>query len=120
MYVRYIKSLNKANKQHRKRSYKQVTSRKCYLLLLLKNGGLVMEKVLYMVIQKDGEKAIKWAIADSIEKFIPMCKYLLKNIKSSKDFIVVWSDGIKTKERNFAEFCDIQGITEEGLQNGRN
>ena len=69
-----------------------------------------MEKVLYMVIEKDGEKTIKWAVSDSIEQFIPMCKYLLKNIIGSKDFIVVWTDGTKTKERNFAEFCDIQGI----------
>lgn len=67
-----------------------------------------MEKVLYMVIDK--EKNTRWAIADSFEKFIPMCKYLLKNIIGSKDFIVVWIDGTKTKERNFAEFCDMQGI----------
>ena len=72
-----------------------------------------MKKVLYMVIEKDGEKAIKWAVSDSIEQFIPMCKYLLKNIIGSKDFTVVWTNGIKTKERNFAEFCDIQGIASE-------
>ena len=72
-----------------------------------------MEKVLYMVIQKDGDKTIKWGMADSIERFIPMCKYLLKNIIGSKDFTVVWTNGIKTKERNFAEFCDIHGITVE-------
>lgn len=70
-----------------------------------------MEKILYMVIDK--ENNTRWAIADSFEKFIPMCKYLLKNIISSKDFTVVWTNGIKTKERNFAEFCDIQGITGE-------
>ena len=69
-----------------------------------------MEKVLYMVIQKDGDKTIKWGMADSIERFIPICKYLLKNIIGSKDFTVVWTNGTKTKERNFAEFCDIQGI----------
>ena len=69
-----------------------------------------MGKALYMVIEKDGEKAIKWAISDSIEQFIPMCKYLLKNIIGSKDFIVVWTDGTKTKERNFAELFNIQGI----------
>jgi len=74
---------------------------------------IVMKKALYMVIQKDGEKVVKWAVSDSIEKFIPMCKYLLKNIKDSKGFIVVWTDGTKTKERNFSEFCDIQGITTE-------
>ena len=72
-----------------------------------------MEKVLYMVIQKDGEKAIKWGMADSIERFILICKYLLKNIRDSKDFIVVWTDGTKTRERSFAEFCEIQGITME-------
>lgn len=72
-----------------------------------------MGKVLYMVIQKEGEKAIKWAVSDSIDNFIPICKYLLINIKGSRDFIVVWTDGTKTKERNFAEFCDIQGITTE-------
>lgn len=72
-----------------------------------------MEKVLYMVIQKDGDKAIKWGVSDSIERFIPICKYLLKNIIGSKDFTVVWTNGVKTKERNFAEFCDIQGITAE-------
>ena len=72
-----------------------------------------MEKVLYMVIQKDGDKTIKWGVSDSIERFIPMCKYLLKNIIGSKDFTVVWTNGTKTKERNFAEFCDIQGITAE-------
>ena len=72
-----------------------------------------MEKVLYMVIQKDGDKTIKWGMADSIERFIPMCKYLLKNIIGSKDFTVVWINGVKTKERNFSEFCDIQGITAE-------
>ena len=69
-----------------------------------------MKKALYMVIEKDEEKTIKWAVSDSIEQFIPMCKYLLKNIIGSKDFIVVWTNGTKTKERNFAEFCDIQGI----------
>lgn len=69
-----------------------------------------MKKALYMVIEKDGEKAIKWAVSDSIERFIPMCKYLLKNIIGSKDFTVVWTDRTKTKERNFAEFCDIHGI----------
>lgn len=69
-----------------------------------------MEKALYMVIEKDGEKAIKWAISDSIEQFIPMCKYLLKNIKGSKDFTVVWTDGTKTKEKNFKEFCELQEI----------
>lgn len=73
-----------------------------------------MKKVLYMVIQKEEEKDIKWTVSGSIDNFIPMCKYLLKNIKGSKDFIVVWTDGTKTKERNFAEFCDIQGITTEG------
>lgn len=72
-----------------------------------------MEKVLYMVIQKDGDKTIKWGVADSIERFIPICKYLLKNIIGSKDFTVVWTNGVKTKERNFAEFCDIQGIIAE-------
>lgn len=72
-----------------------------------------MEKVLYMVIQKDGEKTIKWGVADSIERFIPMCKYLLKNIIGSKDFTVVWTNGVKTKERNFSEFCDIHGIISE-------
>ena len=72
-----------------------------------------MEKVLYMVIQKDGDKTIKWGVADSIERFMPICKYLLKNIISSKDFTVVWTNGIKTKERNFADFCDIQGIASE-------
>ena len=61
-----------------------------------------------MVIDKEENK--RWAIADSFEKFIPMCKYLLKNIKGAKDFTVVWTDGTKIKERNFAEFCDIQGI----------
>ena len=70
-----------------------------------------MEKVLYMVIDK--ENNTRWAIADSFEKFIPMCKYLLKNIIGSKDFTVVWTNGVKTKERNFAEFCDIHGITVE-------
>lgn len=35
IHVRCIKSLNKANKQHRKRSNKQVAIGKCYLLLLL-------------------------------------------------------------------------------------
>ncbi|MCI6676072.1 MAG: hypothetical protein MSG78_04070 [Clostridiales bacterium] len=72
-----------------------------------------MEKVLYMVIQKDGDKTIKWGVSDSIERFIPMCKYLLKNIIGSKDFTVVWTNDVKTKERNFAEFCDIQEITVE-------
>lgn len=72
-----------------------------------------MEKVLYMVIQKNGDKTIKWGMAESIERFIPICKYLLKNIIGSKDFTVVWTNGVKTKERNFAEFCDVQGITVE-------
>lgn len=72
-----------------------------------------MEKVLYMVIQKDRDKTIKWGVTDSIERFIPICKYLLKNIIGSKEFTVVWTNGVKTKEHNFAEFCDIQGITAE-------
>ena len=55
-----------------------------------------MKKALYMVIEKDGEKTIKWAVSDSIEQFIPMCKYLLKNIIGSKDFTVVWTNGTKT------------------------
>lgn len=67
-----------------------------------------MEKILYMVIDK--ENNIRWAIADSFEKFIPMCKYLLKNIIGSKDFTVVWTDGTKTKEKNFKEFCELQEI----------
>ena len=78
---------------------------------LMENWRLCrMKKALYMVIEKDEEKTIKWAVSDSIEQFIPMCKYLLKNIIGSKDFTVVWTNGTKTKERNFAEFCDIQGI----------
>lgn len=96
-----------------------MTSENVTCFYYLENGDYIMKKVLYMVIQKDGEKAVKWAVTDSIEKFIPMCKYLLKNIKDSKDFIVVWSDGIKTKERNFTEFCNIEGITEEVYNNGR-
>lgn len=46
--MRCIKSLNKANKQHRKRSIKQVTGGKCYLLLLLENGGYIMEIKRYL------------------------------------------------------------------------
>ena len=35
---------------------------------------------------------------------------IVKYCGSRKDFTVVWTNGTKTKERNFAEFCDIQGI----------
>lgn len=39
MYVRYIKALNKENKQHRKRSKKQVTSENVTCFYYWGNGG---------------------------------------------------------------------------------
>lgn len=71
------------------------------------------EKYYIWLFKRKKKKLLNGAVSDSIDNFIPMCKYLLKNIKGSKDFIVVWTKGMKTKERNFVEFCDIQGITTE-------
>ncbi len=48
MYVRCIKSLNKANQRHRKRSIKQVTSRNVTCFYYWKNGGSNMEIKRYL------------------------------------------------------------------------
>lgn len=66
------------------------------------------KKVVYMVIDK--ENKTRWATADSFERLVPVCKYLRKNIKGSDAFTVVWSNGTETKEKNFKEFCEVQGI----------
>lgn len=47
MHVRCIKSLNKANKRHRKRSNKQVTSENVTCFYYLKSGGIHMRITTY-------------------------------------------------------------------------
>lgn len=69
MYVRCIKSLNKANKQHRKRSIEQVTSGKCYLLLLLENGGFAMQNTRILEMLNYGQiEELKTLIQEEIFK----------------------------------------------------
>lgn len=63
---------------------------------------------MYIVIDK--ENNTRWAVANSFEKLITVCKYLKKNIKGSDKFYVVWIGENKSKEISFFDFCTLQEI----------
>lgn len=57
----------------------------------------------YIIFNK--EDRTRWGMADSYKRVIPLCKYLLNNIKSANNFTIVWNESKGIKEDNLKEFC---------------
>lgn len=68
---------------------------------------------MYRVIQiVEGKQPTLWCTTDDFDFLCRFCQYLIDgaNPDGLDDFWIVWTNGDRSKQRRFYEFCDTQEI----------
>lgn len=68
---------------------------------------------MYRVIQiSEGKQPTLWCTTDDFDFLCKFCQFQIDSAYdgSLNDFWIVWTNGERTKQRQFYEFCDIQEI----------